>query len=425
MPSRNLRHEEGYSLLSVLLLIVILILVGTLIVQNLTTSQNMVNVSENMMKAQADGETKLMLKVSDVRKSILDLQNEKDSDVTLDQISDAAAPYVDPDTVILDSEKKVYTAVVSSEGISNNIKQIFRQKIEIQLSEEPDESIPDSEISGDYALASQGQLTLSRRTTILGHVFSGSGLNQNDATIKGKTILGSVKDSNLSPPPRLNFIEMMNQMSAQAEAVRKQLSPQTTNPAELVMKDGSRSFDQSVAIGNLTMYKDTKLLVKGDLYINGSVNMQGDNSIIVTGDIYVTGSMSAKGTQIQAGNAIYVGGSVNLDDPHADGITIIGDLYTPSSLSIHTTLTAGKIFAAGSIDGNVRGHNRFSLYSGGSIAINDSSSITSITGTLYANGNINVNGNNGLTIRAGNPGTTPTPKEPAKIIFNEGAMLVN
>lgn len=424
MPSRNLRHEEGYSLLSVLLLIVILILVGTLIVQNLTTSQNMVNVSENMMKAQADGETKLLLKMSELRKSILNLQNEDEDEVTLDRIRDAAAPYVDPDTVILDTDKQVYTAVVSSDGISKNIKQSFRQKIEIQLSGEP-ETIPDSAISGDYALSSQGQLTLSRKTTVLGHVFAGAGLNQNEATIKGKTILGSAKDSSLDPPPRVNFTEMMNQMIARAETVRKQLFTQTTNPAELVMKDGSRTFEQSVAIGNLTMYKDVKLVVKGDLYINGSVNMQGDNSIITTGNIYVTGSMSAKGKQIQAGNAIYVAGSVNLDDPHVDGITIIGDLYTSSSLSIHTTLTAGKIFAAGSVDGNVRDHNRFSLFSGGSIAINDSSSITSITGTLYANGNINVNGNNGLTIRAVNPGTTPVPKEPAKIIFKEGSMLVN
>ncbi|MGG6314090.1 hypothetical protein [Paenibacillus macerans] len=419
----GIRQERGYALMSVLLLLVLLLVIGTLVMQSVTSSQGMVNVSEDIVSAQADGETKLLIKLSELRAAIMALK-EKDA-VTLEDVRDTAALYIVTGSATLDEDNQKYTAIVEEVGVSDNIRQTYRRKVEIILNYEPVDPSQPGNGGSEFAIVSQDYVNLSSRTTVIGHLYAKSGLNRNGADIQGKILAPSYPRTDLAAPARANVADVLRQTGSEADAVMQALKRTSPNPQELTVTNGTRTLNGSAIFSNVTMHPGTGLSVRGDLVITGSLNMHNGNTIQATGNIYIYGSVSAKGPLIQAKEKIWIGGSGNFDDPHKEGITLVGDLYNGGSLAFHTKLTAGTIYVGGATSGNLRDDNRFALYSDGPIAVNDSSSSTSLTGLLYSNGGINVNGNNGLIIRASGPGDNPKPGKPADIVINEAATTIN
>lgn len=419
------RQEQGYALISVLLLVAILFVIGTLVMQAVTNSQGMVNVSEDIVSAQADGETKLLIKLSELRAAVMALK-EKDK-VTLDDVKAAAAKYVEPGTVTLDNENQRYVAIVKADGVSDQVTQTYRRRVEIILNDSPDDPNQPGSGGSEFALVSRENVELNGKTTVIGNVFAKSGLNNNGADVQGKILAPNYPKVDLAPPSQVDIAAIIQEVRVEAENAKNALLKSNPNPQELTLKSGTQTIEHSAVFSNVTLQNGSRLSVNGDLVITGTVNMHNDNTILATGNIYIMGSVaSSKCPLIQASDKIWIGGAGNFNEPHNEGITLIGDLYVGGSLDFHTKLTAGVIYVGGHTNGKLRDDSRFALYSDYDIVIDNNSNSSSLTGHVYSNKRINVNGNSGLVIRAsGSSGPIVNPDKPTDIVINEDATTIN
>ncbi|GAA0406803.1 hypothetical protein [Paenibacillus motobuensis] len=411
--------ERGYALVSVLLLTVLLFLLGTLVMRSVADSQGMVNISGDIVSAQADGETKLMLKLSDLRTQIMDLQNLEDI-VTLEHVRDTADPYVDSDSVMMDEESQRYTAVVSAQGKSGKITQTVQRKVEITLSYNPT-GPPDGEDNNGYAVVSQGSMDLNG-TVIEGSVYAGGALANNQSTVNGQKVTPVTPPMDgLSLPSRLEVASIVSELDKQLSLSLSDLFHQA--PTQPVNFEVSRNehYTGSTTLRSLKLMDGKTIEVDGDLVIQGELTMQPGSSLSASGHIYINGNLILNGSaEIHSGESIYVNGSMNMNGSTPTKTVIEGDLYT-NQININGTLTAGHIYVKSEVNGTLYNHSQFKIYSAGSLILNAGSDPSTLLGYVYSNGSIHLNGNGKLTIEGTDINKQP-PKQPADIVFIEGSL---
>lgn len=413
------RQEQGYALISVLLLLVIIMVIGMLAMETVTNSQGMVNVSEDIITAQADGDTKLQLKLSQLRAAIMAL---KDAErVTLDTVREVAAPYVESGSVILDEENHKYVAVVAAEGISDEIKQMYRRKVEVTLSYNPGNFPPGSEM-GDYALVSQGSMNLNG-ALINGSVYSSGSLTNNNSTISGTVVgPGQPFPPDTPLPGRVEVAAIVSRMDQEIRSSKAALFAAEPTPLGFEIRN-NQQFADSVALNSLKLMSGVTLSVDGDLLINGEVTLEANSSIEVSGVLYINGNLLINGgnqTKLQA-SLVRVNGRTNMNSQ--PNLTITGDLYT-HELEANGTLLANRIYANGSVNSSLNGSNQFALFAAGSVNLNNGSTASILTGSIYANGSLTVNGNQKVTINGGAGGSPGNPDKPSDIRFEEKGIAI-
>jgi len=413
--------ERGYALVSVLLLTVLLFLLGTLVMRSVADSQGMVNISGDIVSAQADGETKLMLKLSDLRVQIMNLQDQEDR-VTLEHVRHTADPYVDSDSVMMDEESQCYTAVVSAQGKSGKITQNVQRKVEITLSYNPT-GPSDGEDNNGYTVVSQGSMDMNG-TVIEGSVYAGGALANNQSTVNGQKVTPITPPMNgLSLPSRLEVASIVSELDKQLSQSLSDLFHQApTQPVNFEVSKNEH-YTGSTTLRSLKLMDGKTIEVDGDLVIQGELTMQPGSSLSASGHIYINGNLILNGgAEIHSGESIRVNGSMNMN---GNGSTptkavIEGDLYT-NQININGTLTAGRIYVKSEVNGTLYNRSQFKIYAAGSIALNAGSDSPSLLGYVYSNGSIHLNGNGKLTIEGTEINKQP-PKQPADIVFIEGSL---
>lgn len=411
--------ERGYALVSVLLLTVLLFLLGTLVMRSVADSQGMVNISGDIVSAQADGETKLMLKLSDLRTQIMDLQNQEDI-VTLELVHDTAASYVDPDTVMMDEESQRYTAVVSAQGKSGKIIQTVQRKVEIALSYDPT-GPSDGEDGNGYAVVSQGSLDINK-TIIEGSIYTAGALADNQSTVNGQKVTPVTPPMNgLVLPSRVEVASMVSELDQQLSQSLSDLFHQTpTQPVNFEIAKNEH-YTESTALKSLKLMDGAMIEVDGDLVIQGELTMQPGSNLSASGHIYINGNLIFNGSaEIHSGETVRVNGSMNMNGSTPTKAIIEGDIYT-NQININGTLTAGRIYVKSEVNGTLYNRSQFKIYAAGSIALNAGSDSPSLLGYVYSNGAIHLNGNDKLTIEGTDINKQP-PKQPADIVFIEGSL---
>lgn len=413
------RQEQGYALISVLLLVALLLVVGTLVMQSVTNSQGMVNISEDIVSAQADGETKLLIKLSELRAAVMALK-EKDK-VTLDDVKTAAALYVEPGTETLDKENQRYVAIVKADGVANKITQTFRRKVEITLSFTPGNPSPGTG-TGGYAVVSFGAAALNG-TTINGNVYSDGATTNNQSIINGVLVSPTLPGgAGLTPPNKLNIASIVSQVDQDIRATKSSLFSTSATQLGFEVKNNTE-FTKSTVLNPIKLMPNVTLTVDGDLWVKGGVTMEADSSIVASGIIYISGDLMMNGgsnTKLQA-NLIKVNGSTNFNSEPK--VTLSGDFYG-SSLNISGTLTAKNIYITGASNSSLNGDNQFNLFAAGSVNLNNGNSPATLSGNVYTNGALNINGNGKVTI---NGTATPpaAPEKPSDILFEEKNLVIN
>ncbi|MBW4839437.1 MAG: hypothetical protein KZY74_08565 [Paenibacillaceae bacterium] len=413
------RQEQGYALISVLLLVALLLVIGTLVMQSVTNSQGMVNVSEDIVSAQADGETKLLIKLSELRTAIMALKN-KDK-VTLDDVKAAATPYVESGTVTLDKANQRYVAIVKADGVSDKITQTFRRKVEITLSFTPGDPSPGAG-TGGYAVVSFGAMALNG-TTINGNVYSAGAVANNQSKINGVLVSPTLPGgSSLTPPSRLEITSIVNQIDKELKTTKSALFSTPVTPLDFEVKANTK-YTKSTVLNSIKLMSNVTLTVEGDLWVNGEVTMEANSSIVTSGIIYISGNLIISGgtsSKLQA-NLIKVNGTTNFNsDPT---VNITGDFYG-STFNTGGTLLAKNIYLTGTMNGNLNGINQFALFAAGSVTLNNGNSPSTLTGSVYANGALTINGNDKVTIN-GIASPPAPPQKPSEIKFEEKNVVIN
>ncbi|MEF2966360.1 hypothetical protein V3851_11015 [Paenibacillus sp. M1] len=468
-------REKGYALVSVLFLIVILFVIGTIVMTNVTNSQGMVNVSGDIVAAQADGEAKLMIRLSEAKAAILALKNEVDEDeeeeITLEMVERAAAPFVDPGSAVTDEDKLLYTGIVSAKGQSGSITQTLQKKIEVTLYYEPEEP-SEGGGTGGYAVVSQGELNLNKTTTVKGNIYAVGNLNRNEANIIGDVVRPGSNETNTLTPSHVNVVTIIAYKKVEADNKNSEGSHLKDSLGNIDISDlevnNSDSFDQTVIFNDVTLHSGASLEVNGDLLINGDLQMETDSMINISGNLYVFGEMKTTGkTQIHSNQLIvdseakwgdsnsglndttlsvgyiYVSGNViskgrvqlnsdqvwfgsdaNLGESGKfTEVIIFGDMYIRNNMNIYGRLIAKNIYVGSNSNGNLNGSCQFKLYSE-YIAIGGGSSATyaELTGYLYSNNRVNINSY--LNINALESGSEQEEDRPTKILFDEKNMII-
>lgn len=413
------RQEQGYALISVLLLVAILFVIGTLVMQSVTNSQGMVNVSEDIVSAQADGETKLLLKLSELRAAVMAL---KDKDkVTLEDVKAAAAKYVEPGTVTLDKENQRYIAIVKADGVSDKVTQTYRRKVEITLSFTPGNPSPGTG-TGGYAVVSFGATALNG-TTINGNVYSDGAVANNQSIINGSLVSPTLPGgSGLAPPGRLDITSIVNQVDQNIKATKSALFSTPATQQDFEVKNNLK-FTKSTVLNPIKLMSNVQLTVDGDLWVKGGVTMEANSSIVASGIIYINGDLlinNGNNVKLQ-GSLIKVNGTTNFNsDPT---VNLIGDFYG-STLNTGGTLLAQDLYLTGTSNGNLNGNNQFALFAAGSVNVNNGNASATITGSIYTNGALNINGNSKVTIN-GSASPLDPPEKPSEIKFEEKNVVIN
>lgn len=413
------RQEQGYALISVLLLVALLLVVGTLVMQSVTNSQGMVNVSEDIVSAQADGETKLLIKLSELRAAVMALM--KKDKVTLEDVKAAAAPYVESDTVTLDKENQRYVAIVKADGVSDKITQTFRRKVAITLSFTPGDPSPGSG-TGGYAVVSFGALALNG-TTINGNVYSAGAVANNQSKINGVLVSPTIPGgSGLTPPDKLDISSIVHQVDKEMKTTKSALFSTPATPLDFEVKANAK-YTKSTVLNSIKLMPNVTLKVDGDLWVNGGVTMEANSSIVASGIIYISGDLLMNSGNIMKlqGSRIKVNGTTNFNsDPT---VNITGDFYG-STLNTSGTLLAKNIYLTGTSNGNLNGSNQFALFAAGSVNLNNGNSPSTLAGSVYTNGALNVNGNDKVIINGSTAPPTP-PDKPSEIKFEEKNVVIN
>ncbi|MDU4695799.1 MAG: hypothetical protein E6Y08_08280 [Paenibacillus sp.] len=414
-----IRQEQGYALVSVLLLVAILLVIGTLVMQSVTNSQGMVNVSEDIVSAQADGETKLLIKLSELRAAVMAL---KDKDkLTLDDVKVAADKYVEPGTVTLDNENQRYIAIVKADGVSDQVTQTYRRKVEITLSFTPGNPSPGTG-TGGYAVVSYGALD-SVNPIINGNIYVAGSFNPHSSTINGTVVTPtSSPGSGLKPPDWLNITTMINQVDQDIITSKSTLF--STPPTQLGSEIRTNTkLSNSTVLNSAKLMSNVMLTVEGDLWVNGDMTMEVNSSIVASGIIYISGDLLINGgnnVKLQA-TLIRVKGKTNLNsDPT---VNFGGDFYG-TILNSSGTILANKIYLTDKFEGKLKGTNQMYLFTAKEVTLNDDNSPSNVNGSIYANGSIKFNGNNKLTIN-GTTSPPATPEKPSEIKFEEKNIVIN
>lgn len=415
----TIRQEQGYALISVLLLVAMLLVIGTLVVQSVTNSQGMVNVSEDIVSAQADGETKLLIKLSDLRAAVMAL-SDRDK-VTLEDVQAAAAPYVEAETVTLDTENQRYVAVVRADGVSDKITQTFRRKVEITLAFTPTDPSPGTG-TGEYAVVSFGSTALNG-TTINGNVYSAGAVANNQSHINGVLLSPTLPGSSLTPPKRLDITSIVNQLDQDLKTTKSALFATPATQLDFEVRT-STQFTKSTVLNAIKLMPNVALKVDGDLWVKGGVTMEANSSIVASGIIYISGDLlinNGNNMKLQ-GSLIKVNGTTNFNSEPTVNIT--GDFYG-SSLNTSGTLFAQNIYLTGASNiNNLNGSNQFALFAAGSVNVNNGTAPSTLTGHIYTNGALHINGNNKVTIN-GAASSPATPEKPSEIKFEEKYFVIN
>lgn len=416
---RSHEREHGYALLSVLLLTVLLFILGTLVMRNISDSRSMVNISGDIVSAQADGETRLMLKLSDLRAQIMNLQNEEEP-ATLEDVQDIAASFVDAGSVTMDEESSSYTAVVSATGKSGKITQTLQRKIEITLNYSPT-GPPDGTDNG-YTIVSQGPIDINS-TLVEGNIYSTSGFMITDSTISGQKVTPISQPSNgLEQPGQVDVTQIIADLNEELTDSLSDLFNRIPTYAGAVSQN--QHFAESVTLRGLSLMPGIRVQVDGDLLIQGDLTMEAGSTLSSTGNIYINGSLKLHGDgEIHSGNIIRVNGAMDIKAPSPESnppprVIIHGDLYT-SSIDLEGTLTAGRIYLNDKLESTLYGKNQFKLYTAGSTKINGGSIPSSLRGYIYSNGAVHIVGNNRLVIEGLDWKPKP-PDQPGDIVFKEG-----
>ncbi|NWL86334.1 MULTISPECIES: hypothetical protein [unclassified Paenibacillus] len=414
--------ERGYALVSVLLLTVLLFLLGTLVLRSIVNSQGMVNISGDIVTAQADGETKLMLKLSDLRVQIMNLQDQENR-VTLEHVREAADSYVDSDSVMMDEESQRYTAVVSAQGRSGKITQTVQRRVEITLDYDPT-GPSEGEDNNGYAVVSQGSMDMNG-TVIEGSVYAGGALANNQSTVNGQKVTPVTPPMDgLSLPARMEVASLVSELDKQlSQSLSDLLHHSPTQPVNFEVSRNEH-YPGSTTLRSLKLMDGKSLEVDGDLVIQGELTMQPGSSLSASGHIYINGNLMLNGSaEIHSGASIRVNGSINMNGNGStpNKAVIEGDLYT-NQININGTLTAGRIYVKSEVNGTLYNRSQFRIYAAGSVALNAGSfNSSSLLGYIYSNGSIHLNGNGKLTIE-GTEINKQSPKQPADIVFIEGSL---
>lgn len=413
------RQEQGYALVSVLLLVAILLIVGTLLMQSVTNSQGMVNISEDIVSAQADGETKLLIKLTDLRAAVMALK-EKDK-VTLEDVEAAAAPFVEPGTVTLDKENQRYVAIVKADGVSDKITHTFRRKVEITLSFTPGNPSPGTG-TGGYAVVSFGAISLNG-AIINGNVYSAGAVTYNPSKINGVLVSPTLPAGpDLPPPNRVEITSIVDQGDQEIKTTHSALFSTRATQLDFEVKNNT-PFTKSTVLDSIKLMSNVSLTVDGDLWIKGGVTLEANSSIIASGIIYISGDLIINGgsnTKLQA-NLIKVNGSTNFNSEPK--VTLTGDFYG-NALNISGTLTAKNIYITGASISSLNGDNQFNLFAAGSVNLNNGNSPATLSGNVYTNGALTINGNDKVTING--TATLPNaPEKPSEILFEEKNLVIN
>ncbi|WP_410771112.1 hypothetical protein [Fontibacillus sp. BL9] len=424
MKAKSGKNEQGYALLSTLFLIAILLVIGTLLMRTVANSQGMVNVSSDLMAAQADGETKLMVKLAEIRSAVMALKEEEK--ITLEKVSDTvattASTSLDTDSVLLDKDKLKYSAVIAVQGKSGKITQTASKKIEVTLSYVPDDP-PAGGGNNGFAVVSQGAMMLNG-AIIEGSVYAAGGLNNNHSTVKGQTITPTSPGHGVVLPGRVEVSTLIAKVDKEANEIKNVLlQAKPTEPDNFEVKQ-NKHFAKSTALNSFKLMSKAAVTVDGDLVINGELTMENGTSLSATGNIIIERNLIANGGEINlragTGKFIRVNGTTNFNSNPK--VVISGDFYT-RHLNVHGTLLAGKVFVDDSTTGTLNGMNQFSLYGAGSIVLGGNNK-AELTGYVYSNGSVHVNGNGQLTIHGMNTGSEPEPDEPQEIVFDEKNMVI-
>lgn len=423
MKLKSGKNEQGYALISALFLIVILVVIGTLVMRNVTNSQGMVNVSSDLMAAQADAETKLLVKLAEVRGAVMTLKEEEKITLKMvgNKVQEAASPYLDERTIDLDEEKLKYSAVITMEGRSGKITQTASKKIEITLSYVPKDP-PTGGGNGGYAVVSQGAVMLNGGI-IEGNVYVAGGFNNNNSTIKGKVVTSTSSGQGITLPERVEVASLIAKVDQEGSKIKDSLPAQPSEPDNFEVKQ-SMNFSKSKSLKSFKLMQKTSITVDGDLLITGELTMESGSAITATGNIIIEGNLLVNGGEVHlnagSGKFIRVKGTTNFNsDPK---VIISGTLYT-NHINLHGTLLAGKVYVGGSTTGTLSGYNQFTLYDAGALVMGGKNK-AELTGLLYSNGSITLNGNSDLTIHGGGSSSNPEPSEPQEIYFDEKNMVI-
>jgi hypothetical protein len=427
-----IRQEQGYALASVLLLVAILLVIGTLVMQSVTNSQGMVNVSEDIVSAQADGETKLLIKLSELRAAVMAL---KDKDkLTLDDVKAAADKYVEPGTVTLDNENQRYIAIVKADGVSDQVTQTYRRKVEITLSFTPGNPSPGTG-TGGYAVVSYGALTLNEMK-INGNVYSHGSVANNRSVINGVLVSPTLPGgTSLKSPEKINFSTVFSKVNSEAAIVKNKYSSGNYPDLTINSNDSNttRSYSQTTVFNNVNIHRRSTIDVHGDLIIRGHANISPGTLIKASGNIFFfenvtfNGSLSADGYIWTAKQFTFQKSDVNRQS------TVEGDMYiggemlylAQQTLNVDSDLVAGNLYSSGAVNPKLSGaDNQFMLYADGSVTMDSHSSSAVLNGSIYSNGAIAMNGNGGLTIN-GTTSPPATPEKPSEIKFEEKNIVIN
>lgn len=427
------RQEQGYALISVLLLVALLLVVGTLVMQSVTNSQGMVNISEDIVSAQADGETKLLIKLSELRAAVMALK-EKDK-VTLDDVKTAAALYVEPGTETLDKENQRYVAIVKADGVANKITQTFRRKVEITLSFTPGNPSPGTG-TGGYAVVSFGAAALNGTTNINGNVYVAGAYDPHAAKINGFVANPAPPPgSGLKVPEQINFSAVFSKVNSDAASVKSKYSNGNYPDLSINSNDPNtnRSYTQTTIFNNVNIHRKSAIDVKGDLIILGNTNISPGTSIKTSGKIFFFDNVTFNGS-LSAGGYIWTAKQFTFQRSESNKQSSVdGDMYVGGdvlylnhqALNIDSDLVAGNLYSAGAVNPKLTGsENRFMLYAAGSVTMDSHASFSTLTGHIYSNGSVSINGNNGFTI---NGTATPpaAPEKPSDILFEEKNLVIN
>lgn len=416
---KHRKNEQGYALISALFLIVMLLVIGTLIMRSVTESQGMVKVSSDLLAAQSDAETRLALKLSEVRSDILSLKTEQK--ITLEMVRDKAASHVDAGSDVLDKDKLKYMAVVSAVGRSGSIKQTVSKKIEVTLSYIPSEPSPGGS-GGNFALVSYGTMSLNG-AIVDGSIYSNGAITNNNSTINGQKITGTPAIEGVSIPGKVDITGLFTVVDRDADNVRATLlATPPSEPSNLEVRQ-NMNYDKSVALKTFKLMNKAAITVNGDLYIDGEVTMETGSSITATGNIYIKGNLLLNGDgglNISAGKVIRVYGTTNVNSKPT--VTVSGNLYT-NDINFGGPYIGNDIYVANSATNNLKGNSQFSLYANGSVTLG-TDGITDFTGSIYSNNQITINGNNNFTLHGLNPGAPSEPDEPQEIVFDETNMII-
>lgn len=435
--------EQGYTLVTVLLLFLVVSLVAMSLLEITVSSYSNVAVQENLLRARQNAENGALAAMAKLEEEIAELNGQLRNagarpdvntiqnllnEIYRDRIAAETPEYkvsIDEGTrevLALDPSGGLFSEKVEivTEGRSAQFKQTYRKSLLLT-------TVPDL---FHYALLSQGDVTLNGAPYIEGDLFAKGDVNTtNQSTVDRAYDLLSIPLIISSKEVRTSYPAMLGNLSAEGrvngipyeDLSAGQISPffslppslkedrpaaekipvgERVNQIKSVYDPISKEIDRMLGKGGLISIRidllspDPVILNypnQGDIFFLGDLDMRGDERFAPMGNVYVRGYARLNGNvELSPGHYIYVNGSNTIKSidlfNNLQDLLSIADVYA-KVLGIEISL-GNIVEGLTALLDELLGEERYAAeFSNLTLSGTDGGGEGGRTGAIYVNGN--------------------------------------